>query len=650
MEKRPISAGLIILGALVVALGGGLWYILRNWPYAPLSLILIVLGIGVILAALFGNKRMRDAAVQALAQLACLIILVSVLFPVLWIVGMAMDPRDILRPLDLSPITNIPANLLRVAPKRFSPPDETTIWRLESVPAQERTPSSVDVLGSYYELPEGWSKADLQQDDVWQIGRKLIAWEPVQPLPDKATTLIFPGQVTRLPDDVDAESLTPLEAAVRPDGWVVLGEEQYAVPKGWRLGRVDRPTLWLLDNQILYWGILEPIPEGDMVEPLSSGEEPDCWILLKTKEGEERYTCPQGYRLEQAERATYWLADNTFALNNGRRSSTISKRDLTDTRDGPAIWLQGRSILDWRASSTQAFASVINKPSANPVSFTRLLLNSTMLAVGVSIFCILIGTTASYAFSRFQFPGREVGMLGFVIVLMMPSVATLAPLYVILNAIQVPPTAFQIILWVVGSVAGVGGIVLILWNLIKQAEGWRWLIVPTLLIVVGFVLDLSAARSMAAATGEPFNLRNSLWGVGIAMVAGSLPFSIWNMKGFIDTIPKELEEAALIDGASPTQTFFQIMLPLALPGLAVTALFGFIAGWTEFVLSWQFLAEAKNFTLAMALYGMQGQYASETPWSNFAAMSILVSLPVTAVFFALQKYIVGGLTVGAVKG
>ena len=134
------------------------------------------------------------------------------------------------------------------------------------------------------------------------------------------------------------------------------------------------------------------------------------------------------------------------------------------------------------------------------------------------------------------------------------------------------------------------------------------------------------------------------------MVATSLPFAIWNMKGFIDTIPKELEEASYIDGATANQTFFRIMLPLALPGLAVTALLGFMAGWQEFVLSWQFISNPKWFTLSMALYGMQGQYAANTPWSQFAAMSILVSIPILIVFFALAEVHRRWLDVGRRQG
>ncbi len=235
-------------------------------------------------------------------------------------------------------------------------------------------------------------------------------------------------------------------------------------------------------------------------------------------------------------------------------------------------------------ASLRAFEKVFTRPTPNPVGFPELARNSTVLAVGVSLFTVILGTTAAYAFSRFRFPGRQLGMLGFIIVLMVPSVATVAALFVLLNIVLGP------------------------------------------------------------------TLRNSILGVGIAMVASSLPFAIWNMKGFIDTIPRELEEAAYIDGASANQTFFQIMLPLALPGLAVTALLGFMAGWQEFVLSWQFISDPKWFTLTMTLYGMQGQYAANTPWSQFAAMSILVSIPVVVVFFALQRYIIGGLTLGGVKG
>jgi arabinogalactan oligomer/maltooligosaccharide transport system permease protein len=147
-----------------------------------------------------------------------------------------------------------------------------------------------------------------------------------------------------------------------------------------------------------------------------------------------------------------------------------------------------------------------------------------------------------------------------------------------------------------------------------------------------------------------FNLRNSLPGLGLGIISGALPFAIWNLKGYLDTIPKEPEEAATIDGASRNETFLRVILPLATPALAVTAFLAFLSGWTEFYLSWQFLTEPKNFTLTMALYNMIGQYATETPWSRFTAMALLIALPVSVVYLFLQKYIIGGLTVGGVKG
>ena len=123
------------------------------------------------------------------------------------------------------------------------------------------------------------------------------------------------------------------------------------------------------------------------------------------------------------------------------------------------------------------------------------------------------------------------------------------------------------------------------------------------------------------------------------------------MKGYLDTIPRDLEEAASVDGASRLQIFWRIILPLSKPVIAVTAFFGFIAGWTEFYFSWMFLTgDPKLWTLAMTLNGMVGQYAGTTPWSSFAAFSILVALPVSVVYLFLQRWIIGGLAIGGVKG
>ena len=147
-----------------------------------------------------------------------------------------------------------------------------------------------------------------------------------------------------------------------------------------------------------------------------------------------------------------------------------------------------------------------------------------------------------------------------------------------------------------------------------------------------------------------FNLRDSLLGVGIALTAGAVPFSVWILKGYLDTIPLELEEAAKIDGADANQVFFRIVLPLAVPQLAVTFFLSFIGYWQEFTLPWLFLTKPQDYTLSMTLYNMVGQYASSIPWNRFAAMSVIVALPVAIIYVALQKQIVSGLTAGGIKG
>ena len=263
----------------------------------------------------------------------------------------------------------------------------------------------------------------------------------------------------------------------------------------------------------------------------------------------------------------------------------------------PIVWIIAMS-LDPRdisrpdslippGASLAAYGKVVVKPTLNDISFLRLALNSVAIAIVVSLASVSIGSMAAYAFSRLQFRGREFLMIAILAVLMLPAVATIAPLFVQLNKIQV----------------------------------------------------------------GAFNMRASLLGVALAVTSSQLPFAIWNIKGYLDTIPKELEEAASIDGAGRFQIFLRVILPLATPVLAVTAFFGFIAGWTEFYFSSVFLTGNVDLTtLAMALNGMVGQYAASTPWSQFAAFSVLVALPVSVVYLFLQRYIISGLTVGGVKG
>ena len=238
-------------------------------------------------------------------------------------------------------------------------------------------------------------------------------------------------------------------------------------------------------------------------------------------------------------------------------------------------------------ASLDAYRTVLTEPLPNNVTFWTTFRNSLAVSIGTSLAVTLFAVSAAYAFARFRFPGRRWALFAFIAVQMLPAVATVAPLFVILNSIQLP-----------------GG----------------------------------------------DRLRETLLGLSIAYVSTSLPFAIWNLKGYIDTLPTDLEQAAMVDGAGPNRAFLDVILPLILPALAVTMLLGFMGGWTEFVLAWLFISDESRITLAMSLYSYQGQYASQIPWSQFAAMSILITLPVVVVFFLLQRWFVSGLAVGSVKG
>lgn len=209
----------------------------------------------------------------------------------------------------------------------------------------------------------------------------------------------------------------------------------------------------------------------------------------------------------------------------------------------------------------------------------RQLFNSIAVSLVTTLFGVLLACTAAYAFSRFRFPGRTLGMAGFLITQMFPGVVMAIPLYILLDELE---------------------------------------------------------------------LLNSLTGLILVYSTSSLPFCVWMLKGYFDTIPKDLEEAAVMDGASQWTIFTKVILPLAKPAIVVTALFSFMTAWNEFILAATFLSDEQMFTLPVVLQRFVGDYS--TQWGYFAAGAILVSLPVMLLFFRLQKYLIGGLTAGAVKG
>jgi len=211
--------------------------------------------------------------------------------------------------------------------------------------------------------------------------------------------------------------------------------------------------------------------------------------------------------------------------------------------------------------------------------FLRQLANSLLVASLTAVVGLAFATTAAYALSRFDFPGRRGGLRIFLVSQMFPAVVSSVPVYLILHRL---------------------------------------------------------------------GLVDNLLGLVLVYATTSVPFSVWTLKGYFDQVPRELEEAALIEGASRFAIFRTIALPLARPGIAVTALFSFMTAWNEFILAATFMNHAEGYTLPVVLQGFVGAYGAR--WGLFAAGSVLVSIPVIALFFLAQRSLTQGLAAGAVKG
>ena len=212
--------------------------------------------------------------------------------------------------------------------------------------------------------------------------------------------------------------------------------------------------------------------------------------------------------------------------------------------------------------------------------------NSLIIAAAVAVLSVTIGAASAFAFSRLRFKGKVSGLKLLLLVQMFPAILAISAVYVIMERVQ-------------SFAPGLG-------------LGTR----PGLLLVY---------------------------------LGGAMGVNIWLLKGFVDSIPAELDEAAKVDGASPMQTYWLIFIPLATPVLAVVALLSFIGTFNEFILARLFLVDMSERTIAVGLQSfIGGQYSQN--WGPFAAGSIIASVPIVAIFLSLQKYIINGLTAGSVKG
>lgn len=144
------------------------------------------------------------------------------------------------------------------------------------------------------------------------------------------------------------------------------------------------------------------------------------------------------------------------------------------------------------------------------------------------------------------------------------------------------------------------------------------------------------------------NLINSWVGLVVAYSVTSIPFSIWILKGYYDTVPIELEQAAMIDGTSQLGAFYRMVLPLSAPALSIVFLFNFMSAWNDFVLARVMLQQEGMYTWPLGLFRMMQQFQAE--WGMFAAGALMVTVPVMTLFMASSRFLVSGLTLGATKG
>jgi arabinogalactan oligomer / maltooligosaccharide transport system permease protein len=223
-----------------------------------------------------------------------------------------------------------------------------------------------------------------------------------------------------------------------------------------------------------------------------------------------------------------------------------------------------------------SFANYIALFTERP--FLLWMLNSTFIALTVTVTGVALASTCGYAFSRYAFVGKKFGMLSLLVTQMFPATMLLLPMYIMLVKLH---------------------------------------------------------------------LINSYLGIVIMYSATALPFCIWQMKGYYDTIPTSLEEAGRIDGCNQMQTFVKIILPLAAPALVITALFSFMASWTEYVVAAQILQDTELWTLPLGLKSFESNMGSE--WGLYGAASVIVTIPVVVLFLSLSRWLVSGLTLGSVK-
>jgi ABC-type maltose transport system permease subunit len=168
-------------------------------------------------------------------------------------------------------------------------------------------------------------------------------------------------------------------------------------------------------------------------------------------------------------------------------------------------------------------------------------------------------------------------------------------------------------------------------------------------LLVGALLPPVALMTPMFILLSALQIRTTLLGLSVVYTAMAMPFCVWNMRSAFQSVPKEIEESAYLDGASDFTTFYRITLPLALPSIAVAAIMAFLIGYSEFALGWLFVDKSSNVTLGMMIWGLLTGSSSSFSITRIAAASLLTTGPVVILVLLLQRYLMSGLLTGTVE-
>jgi arabinogalactan oligomer / maltooligosaccharide transport system permease protein len=253
----------------------------------------------------------------------------------------------------------------------------------------------------------------------------------------------------------------------------------------------------------------------------------------------------------------------------------------------PVGTMTSQTLIPAGVDSVDDLLVNFNRLFNNPqVPFWRWVFNSVFIAGITTVLTVMISALSAYSFSRFRFRGRRSLLVTILLIQVFPNILAMVAIYL-------------------------------------------------MLLQIG--------------TYIPFLSLNTHGGLILAYLGGAMGVNTWLMKGFFDTVPRDIDESALVDGATHWQTFWYLIFPLVRPVLAVVAILAFVGTFNDFILARIILTDRQNWTLMVGLFNfVEAQFSND--WGVFAAGSLLAATPVVILYLSLQKYIVGGLTQGAVKG